>query len=120
MLAMFILILESMVMTATASATATPPLAVRTIVADGSVWADSWCHGSLSGSQRLRAPAPHERWLTVDVDGDGQPDLVSIALDAGAPRVEVWLAGPDGFVRTAAFVGGAARSPSASLLSPRP
>jgi hypothetical protein len=115
MLAMFILLLESMVMTATGTATTRPPLAVRTIVADGSIWADSWCHGSLSGSQRLRAPAPHERWLAVDVNGDGQTDLVSIALDAGASRVELWLAGPDGFVRTAALSGSAAQSPAAAL-----
>ena len=91
MLAMFILILQSMVPHA--------PLAIRTTVADGSVWADSWRGGTIAGSQRLRAPSPHERWLAADVDGDGRTDLVAIVLDPSAPRVEVWLNGPDGFVR---------------------
>jgi hypothetical protein len=112
MLAMFLLILESMV-------TTQPPLAVRTIVADGSVWADSWRGGALAATQRLREPAPHERWLAVDVDGDGQTDLVAIVLDATAPRIELWLARPDGFVRAAAAVVSGPHSPSAAL-TPRP
>ena len=88
---MFILILQSMV--------AHAPLAVRTTVADGSVWADSWRGNAIAASQRLRAPTPGERWLAADVDGDGRTDLVALVIERNAPRLEVWIAGPDGFVR---------------------
>ena len=88
---MLFLLLQSMV-------THTPQT-VRTTVADGSVWADSWRGDAIATSQRLRAPTPGERWLATDVDGDGRTDLVAIVIERRAPRIEVWLAGPDGFAR---------------------
>ena len=92
MLAMLILVLELM------RPLPRPMVRVATTVADGSVWADWWRGDALVRTQRLRAPAPRERWLALDVDGDGQGDLVAIVADQAAPRVEVWLSRDGGFI----------------------
>lgn len=78
---------------------------VRTSVADGSVWADV---GRVAGgvftarmTQRLGDFDRRQRWIALDVDGDGRTDLVGIVLDGGQARVELWRASADGFDRTA-------------------
>lgn len=72
---------------------------VRTQVADGSVWADTWetCRGTttLRSTVRLRDADPALSWVGVDVDGDGRQDLVAYSLEDGGRRLEVWLADGD-------------------------
>jgi hypothetical protein len=74
---------------------------IRTQVADGSVWADVWeTHGgssSVRSTVRLRDADPRLRFVPVDVDGDGQLDVVAFALDG--VRLQMWRGTPDGFAR---------------------
>jgi hypothetical protein len=84
----------------TAAAAPCPVDTVRTIVSDGSVWADvGGSDGQIVASYRLADADEHSRWIVLDVDGDGHSDVVAIAFDAvGAPHVAAWRnAGADGF-----------------------
>jgi hypothetical protein len=84
----------------TAAAAPCPVDTVRTIVSDGSVWADvGGSDGQIVASYRLADADEHTRWIVLDVDGDGHSDVVAVAFDAiSAPRVAAWRnAGSDGF-----------------------
>jgi hypothetical protein len=76
---------------------------VRTQVADGSVWADTWqTRGgttTLRSTVRLCKADPSLRWVGVDVDGDGRQDVVAYSLEDGGRRLQVFRATDDGFVR---------------------
>ena len=84
----------------TAAAAPMPADTVRTIVADGSVWADvGGSDGQIVASYRLGEADEHTRWIVLDVDGDGHSDVVSVTLDGLAPQVAAWRnSGVDGFV----------------------
>jgi hypothetical protein len=97
MLATLIIVARMLV---TAAAAPCPVDTVRTIVADGSVWADvGGSDGQIVATYRLGEADERRRWIVLDVDGDGRSDVVSVSLDGLAPHVSAWHnAGPDGFV----------------------
>jgi hypothetical protein len=86
----------------TAAAAPLPADQVRTIIADGSVWADVGGNGSngvIVASYRLADVDERARWIVLDADGDGHSDVVAIVVDSSfRPHVAVWRNTGDGFV----------------------
>src|SRR5262245_16208543 len=89
MLATLLIVARMLIVAVVAPA---PVSTVRTIVADGSVWADvGGGDGQIVASYRLADSDERTRWIVLDTDGDGRSDIVSVTLQAGfVPHFAAW------------------------------